>query len=95
MSAAGVHGVSSDESSDELVCAAEDKTLRVSPIWRSLAFEKWQHSVDIMAQELSNPRVGTRQRPGANPRYRQPSNRVNHSAVAPPGLPRNCYNEVC
>ncbi|VDC00215.1 unnamed protein product [Peniophora sp. CBMAI 1063] len=96
MNTAGAQSVSSDESSDELVHDAtgqlQDKTERISPEWRSPEFQAFHHSLDPIVTDLSRPRVGTRQKPGANPRYRALSNRVNRAAVAPSGLPRICYN---
>ncbi|VDB94366.1 unnamed protein product [Peniophora sp. CBMAI 1063] len=98
METAGVQGVSSDESSDELATdvtgQAMDKTFRISPAWRSAAFQNWQRSLDPVVRDLSRPRVGHRQKPGANPRHREVSTRVNQAAVAPSGLPRNCYDEA-
>ncbi|VDB94357.1 unnamed protein product [Peniophora sp. CBMAI 1063] len=95
MASAGSQAVSSDESSDELVEGAlgqlQDKTTRISPVWRSIAFQEWQQSLDALVEHTSRPRSGTRQKPGAGSRHRQTSTRVNLCAVAPRGLPRNCY----
>lgn len=85
-------GVSSDESDSE-----EDSTpkafRRISPAWRSEDLRDFMWSLDSDIQASRRPKVGHRSVRGAEPRRRKFSPLTNHEAPAPPGLPRNCYDD--
>lgn len=72
-----------------------DCVYTVNPVWRSLEYGDWQHSIDQARASLRERKVGNRAIPGTNPRTRIYTKKVNEDArCAPEGLPENCYNEV-
>lgn len=86
----GSQAVSSDESDSE----AETKSFRrISPTWRSMDLQGFLWSLDTVIRENRRPKVGHRSVRGAQPRQRNYSALKNIDAVAPPGLPENCYDE--
>ncbi|KAI6095734.1 hypothetical protein EV401DRAFT_1167181 [Pisolithus croceorrhizus] len=87
----GSQGVSSDESDTGL---EGQKVYRmISPAWRSEELADLMRSIDSTIISNRRPRVGHRAIRGQEPRQRIPSDLVNEDAVAPPGLPLNCYKE--
>ncbi|KAI0315725.1 hypothetical protein OF83DRAFT_1039626, partial [Amylostereum chailletii] len=92
----GTQGVSSDESEsdDEEKRPTHTMYVRITPVWCSRRLSNWMWSLDDIALNQRAPRVGTRAVPGAEPRQRKHSTRVNMVAVAPPYLFRNCYDQT-
>ncbi|KAI5987372.1 hypothetical protein EDD15DRAFT_2173637, partial [Pisolithus albus] len=87
----GSQGVSSDESDTGL---EGQKVYRmISPAWRSEELADLMRSIDSTIISNRRPRVGHRAIRGQEPRRRIPSDLVNEDAVAPLGLPLNCYKE--
>jgi hypothetical protein len=85
-------GVSSDES------ATDDETShkafrRISPVWRSEALQGFMWALDTVIRANRIPKIGHRSIRGAEPRRRLFGSSKNLDAIAPPGLPRNCYHE--
>lgn len=87
---AGVDGVSSDESDGELPNKVYQ---RVRPVWRSQQLTEIQYKADLSAARLRAPKVGHSKNVGSKPRRRVDSTKCNEEAIAPPNLPRSCYNE--
>lgn len=91
LSAVNTQGVSSDES--EADCTSPRKSfVRVSPEWRSFELQGFMWALDKVIERDRKPRVGHRSIRGAEPRQRKFGSTTNPDAVAPPGLPRNCYD---
>jgi len=91
----GIASVSSDESELDSDGGVTIKGYEViKPVWRSKAFEKLHHDID---DDIKKSRYPTKRNhhhvPGNKPRVRIPSERINMVAIAPPYLPRNCYDE--
>lgn len=53
-----------------------------------------QWKVEEAVEDARTTSVGRRSRPGCPPVPRRRTTLVNTSAVAPPGLPSNCYNPL-
>jgi hypothetical protein len=87
--AMGTRAISSDESD---FSQNPEVFWRVSPPWRSTDLELFLYRLDEISILKRSTNIGTRRRPGGRPgRQRCFSDKVNN-AMAPPGLPRNCYS---
>jgi hypothetical protein len=92
----GRAGVSSDESDSEAGSSKHSANAFwiISPTWRSPQLATFLRGLDPIVIVQTQPRVGERKRRGQPPRLRKlpDPERFNDSVLAPPGLPRNCYN---
>lgn len=93
----GTQADSSDESDDEEAHATSVRGTRsytrVAPAWRSRRLGEFLWDLDAIAQQQRQPKSGCRRIPGAAPRHRRHSQKINDNTIAPAGLPRNCYRE--
>lgn len=93
----GTRADSSDESADEEPIDIRSKANRVyrkiSPYWRSRQLSHFLWKLDEIVFQQRLPKVGCRRVAGTLPRTRIQALSYNKYSVAPPGLPRNCYNE--
>lgn len=80
--------VSSDES--DYTNAARPVFKRVSPAWRSTAFQNFLWHLDGIA--LARKMKPANWKQGRGPRFRPRTSKVNHAAEPPLGLPKNCYD---
>jgi hypothetical protein len=88
-----VNGVSSDVSDPN--CEEGREFTRVSPVWRSDQLAGFLWRLDEVVKHNRIPKIGHRRIRGQQPRIRHHSTtQINHEALAPPGLPRNCYSEA-
>jgi hypothetical protein len=86
----GTMGISSDESD---FSKTPEVFWHVSPCWRSAELELFLYCLDEIhvANKMTN--IGRRHRPpGRLQHQRLHSDKVNHDASVPQGLPRNCYD---
>lgn len=84
-------GVSSDESDAE---EEGEVFWRVQPWWRSTELELFLWQVDDLIAETKASQIGIRRKArGRKPRIRRFSDKVDSTAVAPPYLPLNCYDQ--
>jgi hypothetical protein len=89
VSCMGQVGVSSDESDED---GPVRRYVRITPAWRSEQLSQLQDCIDSAKSASQKPRPGHRRTLGNRPRSRINANRRNNDAIAPPGLPRNCYD---
>ncbi|KAI6039282.1 hypothetical protein EDC04DRAFT_2552197, partial [Pisolithus marmoratus] len=89
MQLVGSQGVSSDRSDTGL--EGHKVYQKISPAWCSEELANFMHSIDLLIISNCHPRVGHRLIHGQEPRQHIPSSLVNKDAVAPLGLPLNCY----
>ncbi|KAI6145145.1 hypothetical protein BKA82DRAFT_20809 [Pisolithus tinctorius] len=85
----GSQGVSSDELDTD--SNGHKVYLIIPPAWRSEELANLMCTIDSMIISNHWPRVGHRSVRGQEPRHQVPSNLINEDAVAPLGLPLNCY----
>jgi len=86
-------GVSSDES-DSGDDTSHKAFRRISPAWRSEDLQGFMWALDCVIQANRRPKVSHCSIRGAEPRRRLLGSTKNDNAIAPPGLPRNCYDEA-
>ncbi|KAI0057497.1 hypothetical protein BV25DRAFT_1920089 [Artomyces pyxidatus] len=93
---AGTACVSSDETDTdpEYTEPGHKSYRRRSPLWRSIEATNLNWQAEAAVNASRTPKVGTRARPGSDPRVRRHTSLVNPQAPAPPGLERNWYNPV-
>ncbi|KAI6046843.1 hypothetical protein EDC04DRAFT_2539549, partial [Pisolithus marmoratus] len=91
MQLVGSQGVSSDKLDTGL--EGHKVCWKISPAWHSEELADFMHSIDSLIISNRHPRVRHRSIHGQEPRWHIPSSLVNKDAVAPPGLPLNCYKD--
>ncbi|KIJ11050.1 hypothetical protein PAXINDRAFT_16012 [Paxillus involutus ATCC 200175] len=90
----GTKGVSSNESNESATRRNKSRTFdRVTPTWRSSQLMVFMWRLDEVVERMKGPEFGKRKKAGNQMRNRIPSDKTNPEAVAPKGLPKNCYNE--
>ncbi|KAG6370207.1 hypothetical protein JVT61DRAFT_12356 [Boletus reticuloceps] len=87
----GPQGMSSDESDNEAT-GPSLKYPRIYPSWRSKPLSALLWRTDPIVESIHRTPIGCRKIRGSQMRVRPHSKKCNSLAVAPPGLPRNCYD---
>ncbi|KAI5985687.1 hypothetical protein F5J12DRAFT_682777, partial [Pisolithus orientalis] len=85
----GSQGISLDESDTD--SNGRKVYLIIPPAWHSEELADLMCTIDSMMVSNCQPRVEHISVHSQEPRHQVPSNLVNEDAVAPPGLPLNCY----
>jgi hypothetical protein len=90
----GTKGISSNESNKSATRRNKSRTFdRVTPTWRSSQLTAFMWRLDEVVECMKGPEFGKRKKAGNQMRNRIPSDKTNPEAVAPKGLPKNCYDE--